>query len=90
MLLRISLHVTATASADHTSPAMPDSGPVILAADVRALSDRFDEAPDQELRVWNTLLPSGTVYIVWELVDDKDIAGCVKSADQRIVNPNAW
>jgi hypothetical protein len=27
---------------------------------------------------------------VFELMDDKRIAGCVKSADQRIVNPSAW
>jgi hypothetical protein len=27
---------------------------------------------------------------VRELVDDNEIAGCVKSADQRVVNPSAW
>lgn len=68
------------------SPFYPPS----LAADVRALADRFDSARDQPVRIWDTALPSGTVYAAWELVDDQEIAGCVKSADQRIVNPQTW
>lgn len=61
-----------------------------LADDVCALADQFDEARDQTIQVWNTLLPSGTHYAVFELMDDQSIAGCVKSADQRIVNPLPW
>jgi hypothetical protein len=60
-----------------------------LAADVAALADRFDRARDQTVRAWQTLLPSGTSYCVWELVGDAQIAGCEKSADQPVVNPDA-
>jgi hypothetical protein len=42
------------------------------------------------IQVWSTLLRSGTDYLVFELMDDEGIAGCVKSADQRIVNPSRW
>jgi hypothetical protein len=61
-----------------------------LTDDVRALADQLDVARDQKLQVWSTLLRSGTDYSVFVLMDDADIAGCVKSADQRIVNPPRW
>ena len=61
-----------------------------LADDVRALASQLDAAGDQSIQVWSTLLRSRTVYLVFELMDDQAIAGCVKSADQRIVNPSEW
>jgi len=70
-----------------SAPLSP-SYPAGLAEDVCALSRQLDEASDQEIQVWRTLLPSGTTYLVFELMDDRRIAGCVKSADQRIVNPS--
>lgn len=68
------------------SPCYPSG----LADDVRALADQLDEAGDQTIRVWDTLLPSGTAYLVFELMDDRTVAGCVKSIDRRIVDPPPW
>ena len=77
--------------AKHLASAPPSPYyPSGLADDVRALASRLDEASDQNIQVWSTLLRSGTDYLVFELMDDKAIAGCVKSADQRIVNPSRW
>lgn len=58
--------------------------PIGLADDVRDLVDQLVAAKDQPLRFWNIGLPSGTCYIVFELIDERHIAGCVKSADQRV------
>jgi hypothetical protein len=63
--------------------------PTGLADDVRELVTQLDAAKDQPLRFWHIDLPSGICFIVFELVDDGRVAGCVKSADQRVVNPNA-
>lgn len=60
-----------------------------LADDVGALASQLEEARDQKLRIWSTTLANGISYLVFELVEDAEIAGCVKTADQRIVNPSA-
>jgi hypothetical protein len=69
-----------------SSPPSP-AYPTCLADDLQALARSFESARDQPLRIWNTLLPWGIVYMVFELVEDEVIAECVKSADQRIANP---
>ena len=77
--------------AEHLASAPPSPHyPSGLADDVRALANQLDEASDQRIQVWNTLLRTGTVYSVFVLMDDQGIAGCVKSADQRIVDPSPW
>jgi hypothetical protein len=77
--------------ATHLASAPPSPHyPPGLADDVRALANELDAASDQKIQFWSTLLLSGTAYLVCELMDDKSIAGCVKSADQRIVNPSPW
>jgi hypothetical protein len=58
-----------------------------LADDVRDLSLQLDSARDQPLCSWSVELPSGIGYLLFELLDDQRVAGCVKSADQRVVNP---
>lgn len=54
-----------------------------LAEDIRELAVQLDAAKDQPLRFWYIELPSGLCYIAFELLDDRRIAGCVKSADPR-------
>jgi len=77
--------------ANHLASTLPSPYyPPGLADDVRDLADQLDAASDQEIRLWNALLGSGLVYLVFELLDDKRVGGCVKSADQRIANPSAW
>jgi len=72
-----------------SSPPSPQYPPG-LADDLRDLATQFDAAPDQPLSCWMVRLPSGLCYTIWELLDDRRIAGCVKSADQRVVNPHPW
>jgi len=72
-------HVTS-----HPSPTHPGS----LGADLQALSQVFDDAPDQPLRTWRIALTSGLTYTVFELVNDGAVA-CVMSTDQRLVSPDA-
>lgn len=55
-----------------------------LAHDVRAFSEQLDTARDQRARWWSVDLPSGIAYLFLELVDDRRIAGAIKSADQRV------
>jgi hypothetical protein len=75
--------------ANHLDSAPPSPHyPPGLADDLRALASQLDEASDQKLQVWRTLLRSGMVCLVFELMDDEGIAGGVKSSDQRIVNPS--
>jgi hypothetical protein len=75
--------------AEHLASSPPSpTHPACLAADMQALVRRFAQVKDQQLRLWNTQLPSGIIYMVFELVDDEAIAGCVKSADQRVVHAN--
>jgi hypothetical protein len=63
------------------SPTHPHS----LTTDVKAVADRFEAAADQAMRTWYLTLPKGTVYVVFELINDHAIAGSIKSADQRVV-----
>jgi hypothetical protein len=60
--------------------------------DLRALAAQLEAAADQPMRHWSVDLPSGIGYVVFELVDDRRIAGVVKVVDQRVVNPDrdAW
>ena len=58
-----------------------------LPAEVSALADALDNADEQAVRLWHYALPSGKVFIVFELVDAGRIAGVIESADQRIVAP---
>ena len=91
MCLDDGLRRTYRVRAEHLASAPPSPYyPPGLADDVRALANRLDEVSDQKIQVWSTLLRSGTDYLLFELMDDKGIAGCVKSADQRIVNPSRW
>src|SRR5262249_23728347 len=77
--------------AKHLASAAPSPHyPHGLADDVRALSTQLNEASDQGVQIWDTVLRSGTCYLVFVLVADERIAGSVKSADQRIVNPSPW
>jgi hypothetical protein len=74
------------------NPSAPPSPffPPGLADDLRDLSSQLDAARDQPLCFWDIDLPSGTTYIVFELLDDRRIAGCVKTADQRVVDPHPF
>jgi hypothetical protein len=71
---RIRAKITASAP---PSPFYPPG----LADDVRDLVVRLDSAKDQPICFWSVDLPSGLCYMVFELLDDGRIAGCVKSAD---------
>jgi hypothetical protein len=49
--------------------------------EVRALADAFDAADEQPVRMWCLALPSGKVFVVFELVEAQRIAGAIASAD---------
>jgi hypothetical protein len=57
-----------------------------LPADVAALADGLDAAEDQAIRMWHIQLVDGTVFVIFELLRTRALAGVVKTADQRIVN----
>jgi hypothetical protein len=61
--------------------------PATLPMEVRALADALDAADEQPVRMWDLALPSGRVFVVFELVEDRRIAGVIESADQRVVAP---
>jgi hypothetical protein len=82
--LRATYRVRAEQLAGHP-PSL--SHPPTLAADVAALALRLGAAADQPIEVWDVSLPDGTTYSIFVLVADRAIAGCVKSADQRVVAP---
>lgn len=82
--LRSTYHQRAQHVTSHPSP----THPVSLAGDLRALSQVFEDAPDQPLRTWRIALTSGLSYTVFELVNDGAVA-CVMSTDPRIVSPDA-
>ena len=62
-----------TAFSQRTNPTFP----IGLADDVRAVSIALDGAADQRLRFWNVALPSGVLFMILELVDDRRLAGCI-------------
>jgi hypothetical protein len=66
---------------------LPTTFPATLPIEVRALADALDAADDQSVRIWHLALPSGKVFVVFELVDARRIAGVIESADQRVVAP---
>jgi hypothetical protein len=66
----------AAASPDADSPSLP--------ADAARLVVRLDAAPDQPIRSWLLSLESGRTYLVFELLDDCQIAGCLETMDRRI------
>lgn len=76
------IRVKTTASAPS-----PPFYPPELADAVRELVIQLDSAQDQPLCIWHIRMPSGLCYLVFELLADRRIAACVKSADQRVVNP---
>jgi hypothetical protein len=55
--------------------------------EVSALADALDAANEQPVRIWHLALPSGKVFVVFELVEAQQIAGVIESADQRVVAP---
>ncbi|HEY2365405.1 MAG TPA: hypothetical protein VGH87_03425 [Polyangiaceae bacterium] len=83
--LRSTYRVRATFLA--TKPLGP-TFPRSLPGEVSALADALEAADEQPTRIWRFALPSGKVFIVFELVDARQIAGVVESADQRIVAPS--
>jgi hypothetical protein len=66
---------------------LPTTFPATLPLEVRALADALDAAEEQSVRIWDLALPSGKVFVVFELVDAQQIAGVIESADQRVVAP---
>jgi hypothetical protein len=73
-----------------TAMAAPSANyPPGLAGDVREFVAQLDAAKDQPLCSWSIDLPSGICFLAFELLDDRVIAGFVKSADQRVVNPDS-
>jgi hypothetical protein len=54
-----------------SSPAFPAAGLV----EMRALADAFDAADEQPVRIWHLALPSGRMFLVFELVEAQQIAG---------------
>jgi hypothetical protein len=70
-----------------TSRELPPTFPPTLPAEVRALAAALDAADEQPIRIWSLALPSGKVFVVFELVEAQRIAGAIASADQRVVAP---
>jgi hypothetical protein len=64
--------------------------PSTLAADVAALADGLEAADEQPVHMWHIALPDWTDYIIFELAHARALAGVVKSADHRVVNPRQW
>lgn len=54
-----------------------------LAEDTAALSRSFDQARDQPLRHWLLLRENGRLYVVFELLDEGRVAGCLDTRDAR-------
>lgn len=53
--------------------------------EVRALADALDAADEEPVRIWSLALPTGSVFVAFELVDAQRIAGVIEPADQRVV-----
>ncbi|NVB85182.1 MAG: hypothetical protein HOV81_42845 [Kofleriaceae bacterium] len=56
-----------------------------LPRDLDELSTQFDAARDQPMRSWSITLPSALMYVIFELLDDRRVAGCMKTVDQRLL-----
>lgn len=61
----------------------PSSRSPNLAADVLALARTIEEARDQPIRSWWIPVEGGRVYLVFELIEDARIAGCLETYDAR-------
>jgi hypothetical protein len=55
-------------------PTSPDAPP-----SSKALAEHLHGARDQPIKVWQIALASGPVYLVFELLEDGMLAGCIKS-----------
>ena len=52
--------------------------PSTLPADVAALADGLDAAEDQAIRMWHIQLVDGTVFVIFELLRTRALAGVVR------------
>ncbi len=69
----------ATMAARNPSPLTPN-----LADDASALVRELDAVADQPLRLWWLPLEGGRLYLVFELLTDSTIAGCLDTLDDRL------
>jgi hypothetical protein len=60
-----------------------DVAPPTLAADMRQLSAGLDAARDQPVQVWIVSLLDRTEYLIFVLMEDRRIAGVVKTSAGR-------
>ena len=56
-----------------------------LAREVESLADTFDNANDAHARFARVLLTDGTAHVLFELVESGRVAGCLRTADRRVV-----
>ena len=59
-----------------------------LGEDASALALCLDSVPDQRIRSWQLQLPDGRIYVVFELLTEARIAGCLSSFDWRNHHPD--
>jgi hypothetical protein len=56
--------------------------PSTLAADVRELSAAIDSAKEQPFAIWDIVLPDHVCFLIFVLMGDNRIAGCVKTIEE--------
>lgn len=75
--MRMTYRVRADIAANMRSTVSPD-----LHGDLASLARSLDEAGDQPIRVWRLPRGDGRMYLVFELLEDARIAGCVDAQPQ--------